>query len=84
MTRRALFSALVYAPIVLAQSSPDDLLSRSIRFNHHWGKFYRQLLGCPVDGKEISECKPQLGNTDVKEFRASESAAKTLFQLTDK
>jgi hypothetical protein len=59
---------------------PDDL----IEFHQRYSTFLRTYLGCKSDTVHFSECDPDKGVLDAKEYRATREAAKKAFGLKDK
>ena len=81
MTRRALFIALLLAGRALCAA--DEFTERCIEHNESWGKFFRRLFGCRENETDSNACKPSLGETDRKLFKAARRTAAKLFDFKE-
>ena len=70
---------LIAAALFAVQVEEFD--ARVLKFQRHWDKFLRAQWGCGPAAARRSDCNPTLSMPDLREFRASCEAARSLWDL---
>lgn len=65
------------------QNLQDDMVQRMLKFDAHYIAFKADLLGCPKGATLVSQCKPEAGTINYREFVICAREARKLFQLED-
>jgi hypothetical protein len=76
--RRFLLAGLVLGGLKAETNPFTELI---LRFNRHWGAFFREYFGCPPKATTAGECAAAEGVTDYAEFNRAAKEGRKLFPL---